>query len=258
VSVNQGADNTVQRLEMLENHRKAFMLQYTADHQALLDEIRAIRQSAINQTKPPMVNPISFTGNNPPQSDIKKAWPWVDLALAQSIAIGEFEITDLLKLHFNEDIRLSRTDATQVARGTNLQIPPSQDTQPTVMIPGTTKLSRIITDFATFIPAWTVYCSIRGYYNPEYTLPLQSWTVHLAQILALGAQWKFVLDYIIAVYDNNKFTTPKAWLDINPLLIAQYIIVPTNLLAFNIVNVLSSSRTPSPPPTVPPPRPTSA
>ena len=63
-----------------------------------------------------------FTGNDSnPQLDIKQSWPWVDLGLAQSIATGDFDIQDLPKLHFNSDLRLKHSS--QIARGTNLQVP---------------------------------------------------------------------------------------------------------------------------------------
>jgi len=244
-SDNETAENVIsQRLTALETQRNAFMEQYAADQElsttfrhTILDEIRSLRQDITErQSHDVNENPqiSQFTGNDSnSQSDIKQYWPWIDLGLAQDIAAGDFDIQDLPKLHPHPETRLRHT--TQIARATNLQVPlNSANIQPTIVV-GNTKLSRCLNDFNAFVPAWLVYCAIRGYYNHDYLVPLQVWTIELSQI-SIGAQWKFVLDYIISFYDVSKAKGPEAWLDVNAVLISRYITVPTANATYNLIN----------------------
>ena len=129
-------------------------------------------------------------------------WSWVDRALAQSIAAGEFEIKDLPKLHFNDDIKLKHASS----------------------------FLQYFSNYSTFNEAWMVYRSIRGFFDSEYTLPLQIWLANLSQ-MSRSAQWIFVLNYVIAFFNANKHMKPEAWLTMNADLVTRHIILPSQALS---------------------------
>jgi len=148
-------------------------------------------------------------------------WPWVDAALINSIALGEFDIYSLPKLHPDEDYR--NRQIAKVAEGIRV---PLNGGQPEVMI-GRTKMHIAFKEPYTFFSAWQIYISIRSTYDSTRAPGLAFWTEKLFFWLGLTYPWPYILNYIIMYHQKYRKSQPDQWFDYDVQMFSNCVTIPT-------------------------------
>ena len=145
-------------------------------------------------------------------------WPWVPEETIKNIALGQFEIDSLPKLHRSDELRNAYLKRSMKG------IYQPLDGSPAEVIIGTSKLQSSFKDPATFFLAWHVYVSIRTAFNPEMGPRLAAWTERLQYFVQLNYPWPSILEYVIAfyqLYQNN--CNGDAWFNPDPTLMAYHL-----------------------------------
>lgn len=165
----------------------------------------------LSQLTPALGNP----GNSPyPQADRLSRWKWVDTSTVESIVNGTFDLNNLPKLFREYADRQAHTIAT-----TNGMHLPADGTQPYVVITKI-KLLSAFPSLSRFLSAWSIYCSIRTAYKPEYATGLYAWQERVIHRARIHKDWSDTLNYIIKYFDLYQSAPPDAWFYTDPELIA--------------------------------------
>ena len=141
--------------------------------------------------------------------DVLSRFYWVDKAVIQTIADGDFDIHDLPKLHREEDQRMRHNR--KVTEGVHF---PVDGGKPELVI-GRTKMHSAFKDLATFLSAWMVYVSIRSSFVPERASALAYWTERVVFYAQSGFQWSVVLNYAIAYFTAHQKSPSDTWYSVN-------------------------------------------
>ena len=97
-----------------------------------------------------------------PPADILSQVPWVNIALIQSISVGNFDIFNLPKLHRDNSVRRKH-----VARSVEGILLSTGNTPQLEIVNGTTRLHTYFNEIGSFYSAWLVYITIRTHFYPE-------------------------------------------------------------------------------------------
>ena len=148
----------------------------------------------------------SPTGNNPHlPADILSRWDWVDAETVDNIRKGKFDLNNLPKLFREYTDRQAHTILT--TDGVHL---PTDGTQPYV-VTTKTKLLSAFPSLARFLSAWTIYCSIRTVFNPQYAAGFYHWQERLVYRARVHKDWSDVLNYAIKYISRYQTAPPDAW-----------------------------------------------
>jgi hypothetical protein len=159
---------------------------------------------------------LTFSPTTP--QHVLSRWPWVPEETVKNIALGQFEIDSLPKLHRSDELRNAYLKRSMKG------IYQPLDGSPAEIIVGTSKLQSSFKDPATFFLAWHVYVSIRTAFKPEMGPRLASWTERLQYFVQLSYPWSSILEYVIAfyqLYQNN--SDGDAWFNPDPTLMAYHL-----------------------------------
>jgi hypothetical protein len=114
----------------------------------------------------PLISSATLTSRLDMPQHILSRWPWVPEDTIKSIAIGNFEINSLLKLHRSDDLRNAYLKHSMKG------IYQPLDGGPPEIIVGTSKLHASFSNPTTFFLAWHIYVSIRAEFKPEMGIRL--------------------------------------------------------------------------------------
>jgi len=146
------------------------------------------------------------TGNNPHlPADILSRWDWVDAETVDNIRKGKFDLNNLPKLFREYTDRQAHTILT--TDGVHL---PTDGTQPYV-VTTKTKLLSAFPNLARFLSAWTIYCSIRSVFAPQYAAGFYHWQERLVYRARVHKDWSDVLNYAIKYISRYQLAPPDAW-----------------------------------------------
>ncbi len=133
-------------------------------------------------------------------------WPWVSEDTIKTIALGNFDIDNLPKLHRSDELRNAYLKRSMKG------IYHPLDGGPTEIVVGTSKLHSSFRDPTTFFLAWQIYVSIRAEFKPVMGTRLAYWTERLQYFVQLNYPWPAILEYVIAYYQTYQDRTdPDAW-----------------------------------------------
>jgi hypothetical protein len=106
-SVNERMDRMVEQSQNLET----FVQDRITELTDLVLQSRQIQQQPTARTEfAQSAGLLPLSGNIPTPADITTQWQWVERALVQSIAGGEFDIFSLPKLHRDDSVRRKHTN----------------------------------------------------------------------------------------------------------------------------------------------------
>ena len=188
----------------------------------LLDRLDKIDPSTSRRVTPNygMPNASTLTGNIPEAPlNVLSRWPWVDKDVVESIALGEFDIHHLPKLHREHTLRNHHVKSTKESYNIPL------DGSRPELITGRTKMHQAFRDLPTFLSAWLIYSSIRISYASERGPGLISWTERLIHKSLVGFSWYTILNYIIAYYTKHQKSAPDVWLTGDHEMITDYFVL---------------------------------
>ena len=152
--------------------------------------------------------PLSSSLTSPPAmpQHVLSRWPWVQEDTIKTIALGNFEIDNLPKLHRSDELRNAYLKRSMKG------IYQPLDGGPAEIIVGTSKLHSSFRDPITFFLAWQIYVSIRAEFKPEMGTRLAYWTERVQYFVQLNYPWPAILEYIIAYYQTYQDRMdPVAW-----------------------------------------------
>lgn len=166
----------------------------------------------------PLISSATLTSRLDMPQHVLSRWPWVPEDTIKSIAIGNFEIDNLPKLHRSDDLRNAYLKRSMKG------IYQPLDGGPPEIIVGTSKLHASFSSPTTFFLAWHIYVSIRAEFKPEMGTRLAYWTERLQYFVQLSYPWYALLEYIIAYYQKyQNRTDPEAWFEPDSTLIHYHI-----------------------------------
>jgi len=174
------------------------------------------------QSSPATIPQISGT-ILPPRTDILSQYSWVDMALVQSIASGNFDIYNLPRLHRDSSMRKRHT--AHSVEGLLLSTAGAPRLE---VVNGLTRLETYFKDINSFYGAWFVYIAIRTHFCPERTSGLLTWMGNLQHLSNLGYSWSFILDYIVKYFQKYQDALPDQWLSTDPEFVSAYITLPSS------------------------------
>jgi hypothetical protein len=194
----------------------------------LTESIDEIKQLVVNHRRlssslPPAIplsTPLVAHGNNPPAANLRSRWSWVDNALIQSIANGDFDIHSLPKLHSDESLRKKFT--TSAIEGFFI---PTNSAKGPELRDGTPKLYASFNDINIFLSAWYVYIMIRGTYHTERFAGLIHWTEQINQFQRAGFPWDAILSYITRYFQCHQNAPPETWYTIDQELMSSQLVM---------------------------------
>src|SRR5436309_864011 len=133
-------------------------------------------------------------------------WPWVSEDTIKTIALGNFDIDNLPKLHRSNELRNAYLKRSMKG------IYQPLDGGPTEIVVGTSKLHSSFRDPTMFCLAWQIYVFIRAEFKPVMGTRLTYWTERLQYFVQLNYPWPAILEYVIAYYQTYQDRTdPDAW-----------------------------------------------
>ena len=190
----------------------------------LLDRLDKIDPSTSRRVTPVpnygLPGASALIGNIPDAPlNVLSRWPWVDKDVVNSIALGEFDIHHLPKLHREHTLRNRHVKS--IKESYNIPLDGSKPE----LITGHTKMHQAFRDLPTFLSAWLIYSSIRISYAPERGPGLISWTERLIHKSLVGFSWYTILNYIIAYYTKHQNSAPDAWLTGDHEMISDYFVL---------------------------------
>jgi hypothetical protein len=187
-----------------------------------IDELRQHLAGSRRQSltvSPVNAAPLLVNGNDP-ALNILSRWPWVDRALIQSIADGEFDIHSLPKLHSDESLRKKHT--TSAIEGFFIPINNAKNPE---LRDGNTKLLTAFKDINVFLSAWYVYIMIRGSFHPNRYFGLIHWTERLNHFHHSGFPWPAILSYVTRYFQTYQNASPESWLSVDQELMSSHLVV---------------------------------
>ena len=105
--------------------------------------------------------------------NVLSRWPWIDKDVMESIALGEFDIYHLPKLHREHMLRNRHVKS--IKESYNIPLDGSRPE----LITGRMKMHQAFRDLPIFLSAWLIYSSIRISFASERGPGLISWTERL-------------------------------------------------------------------------------
>jgi len=170
---------------------------------------------------PPVPLPgTSFPLPSPSANNVLSRWPWVEASMVASIANGEFDINNLVKLHREEEVRQRHTKMT-----TEGVFQPLDKSKSSEVIVSMSKLHRVFKDLPTFLGAWTVYTSIRVTYSPDRGAGILLFTERIVFHYQLNYPWSNIFNYILAFFRKHQNSHPDIWNDVDSVLVSNYLSV---------------------------------
>ena len=111
------------------------------------------------QYRTPSGPPSGNTPDNP--LNVLARWSWIDKTVVDSIALGEFDLNSLPKLHREQILRNKHSVKTLESYSI-----PLDGSKPKI-VTGRMKMDSAFPDLATFLSAWLMYISVRTTFAPE-------------------------------------------------------------------------------------------
>ena len=168
------------------------------------------------------IPPPSFSLTSPlamPQYVLSR-WPWVLEDTIKTIALGNFDIDNLPKLHRSDELRNAYLKRSMKG------IYQPLDGGPREIVVGTSKLHSSFRDPTMFFLAWQIHVSIRAEFKPVMGTRLAYWMGRLQYFVQLNYPWPAILEYIIAYYQTYQDRTdPDAWFKLDSTLINYHLIL---------------------------------
>jgi len=161
-----------------------------------------------------------LSGNTPDSPlNVLARWSWIDKTVVDSIALGEFDLNSLPKLHREQTLRNKHAVKTMESYSI-----PLDGSKPEI-VTGRTKMDSAFPDLATFLSAWLMYISVRTTFAPERAAGLAHWTERIIHRSQSGFSWSTILDYIIAYFGDHQNSPPDKWFSIGAELVADHFII---------------------------------
>jgi len=140
--------------------------------------------------------------------------------MIESIANGEFDINNLVKLHREEEVRNRH-----IKTATEGVFQPLDKTRSSEVITSFSKLHKVFRDLPSFLGAWSVYASIRSSYSPERGPGLLLFVERIVFHCSLNYPWNNVFNYILAFFRAHQNSHPDVWNDVDSNLVSNYLAV---------------------------------